>query len=412
MEQELWLSFGRLTYPARLILVCLQERQMDGGELLRCLEEVHHIWIEPGTLWAALSRLERAGWISLQEFDIRIQQAPRYRVTDTGYSVLSQERNDLFEQKGNRLRLASRGILKECIMIVLKWILHLYPQAWRERYEAEMCSLLEEHDITLMTWIDLLWNALDAHLDPFYRKSTSLSPQKRQKQLRRSMIVSFGALPLSIFFYFAFINDAVDGPWDSLRQQPIMVVAHTLAMLAGAVILICIGLAITLLAYRGIKRQERPGSRFLHLLPLMGAGAPMAALSLAFLLPQISYPLNWVLFAFFFGGLLSVPAALALALARFHVEKGLHQALLILSMLTTLGMAMIYVTMLIEQGVTSIVWPGGNWSLQLIMGLILMGLPTIIALFFLVQSLFLLRKKEPPRGASSDPLVMPFPQQG
>lgn len=44
-------------------------------------------------------------------------------------------------------------------------LLRLYPRAWRERYEAEMLALLEEHDVTLATRLDLLLGAFDAWQD-------------------------------------------------------------------------------------------------------------------------------------------------------------------------------------------------------------------------------------------------------
>ncbi len=44
-------------------------------------------------------------------------------------------------------------------------LLRLYPRAWRERYEAEMLALLEEHDVTLATRLDLLRGAFDAWQD-------------------------------------------------------------------------------------------------------------------------------------------------------------------------------------------------------------------------------------------------------
>lgn len=41
-------------------------------------------------------------------------------------------------------------------------LLRLYPRAWRERYEAEMLALLEDHDVTLATRLDLLRGAFEA----------------------------------------------------------------------------------------------------------------------------------------------------------------------------------------------------------------------------------------------------------
>jgi hypothetical protein len=72
-----------------------------------------------------------------------------------------------------------RGWIKEIIMRLVLWILCLYPPAWRERYEAEMVALLEQHEITLWTVLDLFIGALDARLDPHYRSSRQLLPLLR-----------------------------------------------------------------------------------------------------------------------------------------------------------------------------------------------------------------------------------------
>src|SRR5215469_12930621 len=41
------------------------------------------------------------------------------------------------------------------------------------------CSLLEQHGITLWTMLDLLMGALDARLDPHYRRARQLLPLRR-----------------------------------------------------------------------------------------------------------------------------------------------------------------------------------------------------------------------------------------
>jgi len=33
----------------------------------------------------------------------------------------------------------------------MRWLLRLYPRAWRERYEEEMLAVLEEHKMTVAT---------------------------------------------------------------------------------------------------------------------------------------------------------------------------------------------------------------------------------------------------------------------
>ncbi len=47
----------------------------------------------------------------------------------------------------------------------MRFLLKLYPQAWRERYEEEMLAVLMEHKITPATVVDLLIGAFDAHLN-------------------------------------------------------------------------------------------------------------------------------------------------------------------------------------------------------------------------------------------------------
>lgn len=46
----------------------------------------------------------------------------------------------------------------------MRWLIRLYPRAWRERYEDEMLAVLEQHRITPSTVVDLLIGALDANL--------------------------------------------------------------------------------------------------------------------------------------------------------------------------------------------------------------------------------------------------------
>ena len=47
---------------------------------------------------------------------------------------------------------------------VQRWLLHLYPQAWRARYEEEFLAVLEACPSSLWTLWDVCLGALDAHL--------------------------------------------------------------------------------------------------------------------------------------------------------------------------------------------------------------------------------------------------------
>jgi hypothetical protein len=54
------------------------------------------------------------------------------------------------------------------------WLLHLYPRAWRQRYETEMLAVLEARPLTFRTRVDLARGALDAHLHPAVPPSLGL----------------------------------------------------------------------------------------------------------------------------------------------------------------------------------------------------------------------------------------------
>ncbi len=60
----------------------------------------------------------------------------------------------------------------------MKWIIRLYPRAWRERYEEEILAVLELHRSTWRTRLDLLGGAWEAQLDWAMRRKqmTASSP--------------------------------------------------------------------------------------------------------------------------------------------------------------------------------------------------------------------------------------------
>lgn len=49
-------------------------------------------------------------------------------------------------------------------MMWLDWLLRLYPQAWRERYEDEYRAMLEQYDLSLADWVDMLISACETRL--------------------------------------------------------------------------------------------------------------------------------------------------------------------------------------------------------------------------------------------------------
>ena len=147
-----------------------------------------------------VARLERQGWIVSYEGE---EGWRRYQITDLGRLAL-QAHERSYQKYSERCPDGQRG--KERIMPLVFWILRLYPPGWRERYEAEMAALLEEHHISWWTILDLLLGALDARLDPHYRQERQFLPLRRFKSSWRLLVASF------VVFWFALL------PWFWMSQ--------------------------------------------------------------------------------------------------------------------------------------------------------------------------------------------------
>lgn len=401
-----WPQFGRLAGPTQLILFRLQGGPKRGRELQDELERLYDLWLEPGTLYGALSHLEQRGWIEPLGDE---QAVPLYRLTQTGMAATAQHHASQGERREQMGWDPPARSQKEGMMKMATWLLRLYPKAWRERYEDEMRVLLEEHEITLFTWLDLLLGALDARLDPDFRTMRPLSPLQRFRRMRTAAASAFFASPLFLLFYFVFIFDKVDDPWDTLlqEQQPIAMVASTLGTIAGVIWGVTIVAAILVLLSRALRKSATREERWLGLLPLGSGLVAGGALASHVLLP---WPwLNTFQFGvFFLISLLSIPASIALAIARSKSGERPLQTLLIVGTLTSIGLALYQLGLMLEQGVTSFLWPGGNWSLGLIVGLLLMLVPIVVAFCLLIRNWIAL---PPSRPSALEPSIHSLPSR-
>jgi DNA-binding PadR family transcriptional regulator len=186
-----------------LILASLASGPKHGYAMMEDIAEFCGTKLEPGTLYAALTRLERRGWIEalLTEQPLRL-----YQVTTLGLLAIEQAET---RHQGEKLQEGGypnfrRG--REIIMRVVLWILHLYPLAWRERYEAEMVALLEQHAITFWTVLDLLVGALDARMDPHYRRGRQLLPLLRLQASWRWFASACVACWLGFFIWLGMLD--------------------------------------------------------------------------------------------------------------------------------------------------------------------------------------------------------------
>jgi DNA-binding PadR family transcriptional regulator len=165
-----------LSHPAMLILASLVQGPKHAVALCEAIGQMEDLFFEPGTLYRVLARLEQRGWIEGLHAGGPLRW---YHITALGllaFESAAAGRQREQSQEGGRPALLHG---KEIIMRLVIWMLRLYPPAWRERYEAEMVALLEQHEITFFTVVDLLVGALDARLDPHYRRARPLVPLRR-----------------------------------------------------------------------------------------------------------------------------------------------------------------------------------------------------------------------------------------
>jgi DNA-binding PadR family transcriptional regulator len=79
---------GRFTDPSLLILSSLAGGAKHGYAIMVDVAEFSDVTMEPGTLYGALTRLERQGWI--EALDDQVRRRP-YRLTAEGRQVLGEQ---------------------------------------------------------------------------------------------------------------------------------------------------------------------------------------------------------------------------------------------------------------------------------------------------------------------------------
>ena len=78
---------GRFSDPSLLILSSLASGPKHGYAMIEDIERFCGTKIEPGTLYAAIARLERRGWIEPLEAEARRRP---YRITAAGATALRE----------------------------------------------------------------------------------------------------------------------------------------------------------------------------------------------------------------------------------------------------------------------------------------------------------------------------------
>jgi DNA-binding PadR family transcriptional regulator len=81
-------ELGRFADPSLLILTSLADGPKHGYAIMTDIAGFSGVQMEPGTLYGALSRLERRGWVRPLETQERRQP---YQITAAGESVLTEQ---------------------------------------------------------------------------------------------------------------------------------------------------------------------------------------------------------------------------------------------------------------------------------------------------------------------------------
>jgi DNA-binding PadR family transcriptional regulator len=81
-------DLGRFSDPSLLILSSLAGGQKHGYAMIQDIEQFCGTHLEVGTLYGALARLEKQGWIEALEL---VERRRPYRLTGEGKAVLLQQ---------------------------------------------------------------------------------------------------------------------------------------------------------------------------------------------------------------------------------------------------------------------------------------------------------------------------------
>jgi DNA-binding PadR family transcriptional regulator len=81
-------DLGRFADPSVLILTSLSDGPKHGYAIMTDVAAFSGVGMEPGTLYGALSRLEKRGWI--RPLDAEQRRRP-YQITAAGQAVLAEQ---------------------------------------------------------------------------------------------------------------------------------------------------------------------------------------------------------------------------------------------------------------------------------------------------------------------------------
>ncbi len=116
----------------------------------------------------------------------------------------------------------------------MNWLIHLYPQAWRARYEDEFLAVLEQRRFSIGDIIDVMRGALDAHLH--LEAVLGRIPGMRNRQLILTIFCAYIAFVVAGLGLYGTVDDS---PFvGAMHQHSALAAAwDVLAITSGAALL-------------------------------------------------------------------------------------------------------------------------------------------------------------------------------
>ena len=145
-------DLGRFADPSLLILTSLADGPKHGYAIMTDVAAFSGIRMEPGTLYGALSRLERRGWV--RPLATAERRRP-YQIAAASQEVLTEQVKTMQQiVQVARLRTATAwGASMRPVPAarLSRFLVGCHPRRWRERYGEEMVDVLDQHQASTRT---------------------------------------------------------------------------------------------------------------------------------------------------------------------------------------------------------------------------------------------------------------------
>ncbi|GCE19362.1 hypothetical protein [Dictyobacter kobayashii] len=265
----------------------------------------------------------------------------------------------------------------------MAWLLKFYPRQWRERYEVEMLDLLNQQQNTFFTGIDLLFGALDAHLNPHYLTERMLISMEHIRRIRTANNTIFWAFPVFLFCWFSLILPGINVPWEVRNAstplvQTIQIVGAVMVSLA---LLLLFGTGLFIGFFPGRSQANTPADEKVNLLALScSILALLLYIAFTILRPHIIIAYNYINLT----PLALVPIALAVVKSKGS-EHMLRLARVPVTLIT-LCMVLQVLTGIVCLLALTILWHGSGPAPKFLIGFILMAILTGIVVWNFLRS--------------------------